>query len=141
MFSENIVNIDSMKQKYRVIDVVVQVIILILWLITIINKAGSKELITYIASGWFLLSLSIHAFISSEKYKDKYTKPLAAICCLLGGMIVCLLCPGLLYLLLYYAMYLMSILPIVALPIAALYTYVCFSEIRYLRKRPISLLK
>lgn len=130
-----------MKHKYRMIDAVVQVIILILWLIAVITKAGSKELITYIASGWFLLSLSIHAFISSEKYKDKYTKPLAAICCLLGGMIVCLLCPGLFYLFLYYAELLVPLLPTIALAMAVLYTYICFSEIRYLRKRPISLLK
>ncbi len=130
-----------MKHYYRILDAVLQAAILTAWLITVLLNHHSAIIFYYVTSIWFFISLTIHASISSEKYKEKYVKPLVIICCALGIGAICLVCPSLMYIALYFEAAVAPLFAVV-LPVAAVfYTGICIAEILYLHKRPMSYLK
>lgn len=123
-----------MKQKYRIADVVIQMVMLVAWLIFVIKDSQFALAMYFITGGWFFISLVIHFLLSIPRHKKDYKLLLIISLVLIGvALIGWVLLPILvleLYALLFGA-------PIMAL----LYTYTCMTEIRDTHKRPISLLK
>lgn len=123
-----------MKHYYRIADFVIQAGILLSWLASCLVKAGFAFDFYFITGAWFLVSLIIHRFISSQKYKDTYKAFCAAVGIIAGVFCIGLMLPVIMILELYALLFASPVLALV-------YTLNCFSEIRYLNKRPISYLK
>src|SRR5436190_375521 len=123
-----------MKHYYRITDAIIQIGLLAAWLTTFIVSNHFGLDMYFIVGGWYLVSLVIHLFISSQKYKRHYRNILTICIALVGVFCVGLLLPFVVISVLYVLIFAAPLL-------AAFYTYDCLAEIHYLHKRPISLLK
>ena len=127
-----------MKHYYRLIDAAVQVMLLATWLYALLAHTGLVHILYFIVGGWYVLSLTIHFVISTQKFQNTYRRyaniSIALVVLPVAGIFVLYLLEAILvaeeYLLVY-------VIPALTL----LYAYSCIAEIRYLRKRPISYLK
>ncbi|HWB27055.1 MAG TPA: hypothetical protein VG738_16345 [Chitinophagaceae bacterium] len=132
---------NTIKHYYRLLDVVVQVVLLTAWVVSAFADRRLMAIFYYIISGWFFISLIIHTFISTAKYKEVYTKPAVIIISALGAFAIGLICPALLYLEVYFVVASKPILAFILPLVSIFYTYKCVGEIFYLRKRPMAYLK
>jgi len=123
-----------MKHYYRLCDTIVQVLLLTTWAIATATKAAWLTSIQLAAAAWFIVSVTIHFFISTQKFKPVYRK-FMWLC--IGVAALGLYSFAMVHILIVEV----SLFPFLFPPLALLYAYHCISEIFYLRKRPISYIK
>lgn len=122
-----------MKQRYRIADLIIQLAMLLTWLIVVVKNYEFALNMYFIVGGWFLVSLVIHRLIDKDK-DSAYNIFLVIVAGIIASFVLSITVASTFFIVLY-------ILFFGAPVMALLYTYVCFTEIRKLNKRPISLLK
>jgi len=122
-----------MKHYYRIFDAWVQVTILALWLVCVVLYNNIAGVFYFITGAWFFVSLVIHRVISTAKHKPAYN-----IFIIISVMFTSFFLLGLAIPEFFITLFMLLFIgPVMALT----YTITCFTEIRNLRKRPMSLLK
>jgi len=123
-----------MKHYYRTIDVWVQGSILWAFIFSLVISAPIIDIMFYVLAGWFVISTIIHAYIATNRYNIfYYTLAIISIVSMLCWATAFLFAP-LFWVVVFVVVYIMPLLALV-------HFIACIAEIRYLRKRPISLLK
>ena len=112
----------SMKHYYRIADLIIQVLILVLWLTTLIGDVDMLGLFYLITGGWFLVSLIIHYITCNGKYENIYKAFSVAITVIFAVFCFGLIWPFILISELYTLFF---VAPLLALA----YTVACFMEI------------
>lgn len=133
IFPENLVNINSMKQKYRMIDAVIQVALLVAWLLMVFIEVKYAIYFYFIVGAWFLVSLVIHRLLDNNT-NSAFNTFLVIIACVIVAMALGFILSPVFFIVLYMLLFCG---PVMALT----YTIACITEIKNLNKRPINLLK
>ena len=123
-----------MKHYYRIWDAFAQVFLLLATVYVLLTNLEQLLPYMFVTGVWYSISVGVHLIIGSNSFKKNY-KAYA----FLTAVIIALVVIGFFSPLVWYmdAFILLYVAPL----FAVCYTYICFREILYLRKRPISYLK
>jgi len=122
-----------MKRKYRIIDAVIQVALLIAWLLMVFIKAKYAIMFYFIVGAWFLVSLVVHRLLDSDR-NSAYNVFLVIVASIVVAVALGFIISPVFFIVLYMLLFCGPVM-------ALLYTYVCFTEMKRLNTRPINLLK